>query len=137
MKYKLPKSSNLLKLRSIVLATLQKTGLHLPVKPLNWFICIYLKSATWKTNTWYLSTLSHRSSWATFYCHWTGYTLNSLEWSSPSLYASTIGIKLASVFTTLVFLFFVFCFCFVCLLCVLLLFLLLLFLHFIYNSRSI
>ena len=51
------------------------------------------------------------------------------------MYVCVSGIKLASVFTTLVFLFF--CFCFVCLLCVLLLFLLLLFLHFIYNSRSI
>ena len=51
------------------------------------------------------------------------------------MYVCVRGIKLASVFTTLVFLFF--CFCFVCLLCVLLLFLLLLFLHFIYNSRSI
>ena len=51
------------------------------------------------------------------------------------MYVCVRDIKLASVFTTLVFLFF--CFCFVCLLCVLLLFLLLLFLHFIYNSRSI
>jgi hypothetical protein len=57
-------------------------------------IQLYLKSATWKTNTWYLSTLSHRSSWTTFYYHCTGYTLNSLEWSSPSLYASTIVNKM-------------------------------------------